>query len=178
MESVLDVSSQTVAHVQNALTWNALVGLEWKKERVGVGNAQTSIQHMLQQPLTTLQQYQHSLLKYMDLVRMSYWTLKYLVHTCSWNVCYYRLWQFLRTQGIIQRWHAKGNLSHIPLTGPCMMQFFQTHIGNGNPQLRIPTRCHNAHIPCSHVYSPIYAYWCWELLDEPEPPCVQCLARW
>jgi len=33
------------------------------------------------QPLIHFQQhYQHSLLKYMDLVRMSYWTLKYLVH--------------------------------------------------------------------------------------------------
>jgi len=32
--------------------------------------------------------------------------------------------------------------------------------------------------PLFPVYSPICAYWCWELLDEPQPPCIQCLARW
>ena len=34
MVNVLDVSSQTVVHTQNALTRNALVGLERKRKHV------------------------------------------------------------------------------------------------------------------------------------------------
>ena len=39
MVNVPDVSSQTVAHVQIALTRNALVGLERKRKHVGTESA-------------------------------------------------------------------------------------------------------------------------------------------
>ena len=41
--NVPDVSSQTVAHVQNASTWNALVGLERKRKHVGAESAQVEL---------------------------------------------------------------------------------------------------------------------------------------
>ena len=44
--------------------------------------------------------------------------------------------------------------------------------GNYNPILP-PSHC--AHSPCTHTYSSSVLT---ELLDEPEPPCAQCLAGW
>ena len=88
--NVPDVSSQTVAHAQNALTWNALVGLEQKRKHVGAESAQVSVQHMPQQLSThkTLQQqYQSSLLLHMDLVRMCYKVSLYL-HTYNTSEMY------------------------------------------------------------------------------------------
>ena len=75
MVNVPDVSSQTVVHTQNALTRNALAGLERKRKHIGTESAQVSVQHMPQQLPThkaLQQQYQSSLLLHMDLVRMCF----------------------------------------------------------------------------------------------------------